>query len=229
MSIEKLAQVMKTPMDDPIAKFVLVVLADHYNDSTGECWPSVETISTITGCSRRTVLRKLKLLEQAGMIARKKRFNKTDLYEIAIGDSLTGVTVSPLGVSGWHTNSYRTLNNKKESKIKIADWMPDDECIQHCKDKGLEPDAIWQAITLWNEQNGNKAAYVSPSAFYKNWCNREADRKPKPRQHTPYQKPSINAVAQRKQFSQDEWDGLSVFMKDWYRQNRPSALPEGVA
>ena len=214
-------------MDDPIAKFVLVVLADHYNDSTGECWPSVDTISTITGCSRRTVLRKLKALEQAGLIARKKRYNKTDLYQIVIGDNLTGVTVSPLGVTSWHTNSYRTLNNKKEKKIKIVDWKPDDDCIKHCQDKGLSPDKVWESITLWNEQNGNKAAYVSPTAFYKQWCNREAQRKPATRQPT-YQKASPNDVAQKKVFTLQEWSEQSDFWQDWYRQNRPTAIPEGA-
>lgn len=232
MSIEKLAQVMRTPMDDPIAKFVLVVLADHYNDSTGECWPSVDKIAAVTGCSRRTVLRKLKTLEQAGLIARKKRYNKTDLYEIAIGDNLTGDTVSPLGVTGWHTNSYITLNNKKNKVTLLSEWQPTDDCIQHCKAKGLNPDEIWEQITLWNEQNGNKKKYDSLSAFYKGWVNREAKKlasRPAPQRQWTKAANQGAVVAQKKQFDLKEWNELTDFWKDWYRQNRPTALPEGAA
>jgi|DEB0MinimDraft_10_1074344.scaffolds.fasta_scaffold15343_4 DNA-binding transcriptional MocR family regulator len=223
MSINKLSQVMKTPMPDPIAKFIMVVLADHYNDSTGTCWPSIDTITEITGCSRRTVIRKLKMLEEAGLIIRYKRYNKTDIYEIFIGDTLTRDTVTPLGVTGWHTNSYRTLNKKKGGKIKISEWQLDDECRQYAKGKGLSPDGIMDSIRLWDEQNGNKAAYASPSAFFKNWCKREAD---KPQRG--YSKPTGDnfGVAQKKVFNADEWDALSDTMKRFYKQNRPSAIPE---
>lgn len=227
MSVAKLAEVLKTPMDDPIAKFILVVLADHYNDSTGECWPSVATIASITGCSRATVLRKLKQLEQSGMIARRKRYNKTDLYEIQVGVNLTGVTVTPLEVSQCDTNSYGTLNIKKKAgKIKLVDWQPDDDCKQYAKQHGLSADSVWQSIQLWNEQNGNKAAYASPSAFFKNWCRREAD---KPQRGT-YSKPSGQnfGVAEKKRFTVAEWSELTQFWQNWYKQNRPSALPEGV-
>jgi len=156
MSINKLSKVMKTPMPDPIAKFIMVVLADHYNDSTGTCWPSIDTITEITGCSRRTVIRKLKMLEEAGLIIRYKRYNKTDIYEIFIGDTLTRDTVTPLGVTGWHTNSYRTLNKKKGGKIKISEWQLDDECRQYAKGKGLSPDGIMDSIRLWDEQTAIK-------------------------------------------------------------------------
>ena len=224
MSIQKLSQVMKTSFPDPIAKFVMVVLADHYNDSTGTCWPSIDTLAEVTGVSRRTVIRKLKDLEAAGYIIRRKRFNKTDIYEIFIGDNLTRDTVSPLGVTGWHTNSYGTLNKKKGGKIKISEWQLDDECRQYAKDKGLSPDSILDSIRLWDEQNGNKAAYASPSAFFKNWCKREAD---KPQRG--YSKPTGDnfGVAQKKVFTADEWDALSDTMKRFYKQNRPSAIPEG--
>lgn len=232
MSVTKLAQVLKTPMNDPIAKFTLLVLADHYNDSTGQCYPSVDTIAEIVGCNRRTVLRKLKELEQAGYIQRQKRFNKTDLYEIAIGDNLTGDTVSPLGVTESHTNAYRTLNNKKKAKITLlSEWQPTEDCIQHCKDKGIDPDFIWEQITLWNEQHGNKAKYASLSAFYKGWVNREAKKiAARPAPSRQWVKPSdpSTVVAQKKNFSVDEWHNMTEFWQDWYRMNRPSAIPEGV-
>ncbi len=106
------------------------------------------------------------------------------------------------------------------------DWQPDDGCKQYAKQLGLSADKVFEAIKLWNEQNGNNAAYASPSAFFKNWCRREADKP----QRTTYSKPSsVNfGVAERKQFTSEEWAEQSDFWKKWYRQNRPAALPKGI-
>jgi RIO-like serine/threonine protein kinase len=49
---------------------VLVALADYASDDTRECWPSINTIARRARCDRRTAQRKLKALEQRGLIDR---------------------------------------------------------------------------------------------------------------------------------------------------------------
>src|SRR6056300_562528 len=180
MSIKRISAVFDMQIDDPVAKFILVILADHYNESTGECWPSIDRIATISGCSKSTVIRKLKWLETTGRITRQKRYKRSDLYNIIWGDNLSGQNfcgdnLSLSEVTGWHTNHYREplpINKgqpvKKKAKSvkrqKLADWQPDDDCKQYAQNLGLDWQEVWTNIQLWDAQNGHKAAYSSLTA-----------------------------------------------------------------
>ena len=41
MSIKALDWAMETPLKDPLAKLVLICIANHHNPSHGYAWPSV--------------------------------------------------------------------------------------------------------------------------------------------------------------------------------------------
>ncbi len=182
MSIKAVSWAFEQQIKDPLAKLVLIAVADHINESTGNAWPSVERLEHMTCASRSTVLRKLKLLETSGFLQRQKRFNKTDVYSLnMVGVSLTGVTQTPLEVSHRHTNHNRTVNNNnkgKAKKQKLVDWEPDATDQQYATDAGLDWKETFEDIRLWNEQNGNKASYASCKAFWQGWVRREAKRRP---------------------------------------------------
>ena len=182
MSIKAVSWAFDQQIDDPLAKLVLISVADHINESTGDAWPSVERLEQMTCASRRTVLRKLKLLEERGFLQRTKRFNKTDLYSLnLVGVTQTGVTQSPLEVSHSHTNHNRTviINNKgKAKKQKLVDWSPDDADKQYATELGIDWSETLTDIQLWNEKNGNKAAYASCKAFWQGWVRKEAKGSP---------------------------------------------------
>jgi len=182
MSIKAVSWAFDQQIKDPLAKLVLIAVADHINESTGNAWPSVERLEHMTCASRSTVLRKLKLLETSGFLQRQKRFNKTDVYSLSmVGVSLTGVTQTPLEVSHRHTNHNRTVNNNnkgKAKKQKLVDWEPDAADQQYATDAGLDWKETFEDIRLWNEQNGNKASYASCKAFWQGWVRREAKRRP---------------------------------------------------
>ena len=194
MSIKAVSWAFDQQIDDPMAKLVLIAIADHINESTGNAWPSIERLEHMTSASRRTVQRKLKLLEDGGYLQRQKRFNDTDLYSLgARGVTVTrGVTQSPLGVSERHPNHNRTviINSKgKSNKQLLVDWSPDDTDKKYATDAGLSWEDTVEDIRLWNEQNGNKAAYASCKAFWQGWVRREAKRRPgaSVRQQSPCQ------------------------------------------
>lgn len=182
MSIKAVSWAFDQQIKDPLAKLVLIAVADHINESTGDAWPSVERLEQMTCASRSTVLRKLKMLESSGFLQRTKRFNKTDLYSLnLVGVTQTGVTQTPLEVSHRHTNHNRTviINNKgKAKKQKLVDWQPDDADKQYATELGIDWSETLTDITLWNEQSGNKAAYASCKAFWQGWLRREAKRRP---------------------------------------------------
>jgi len=121
MSIKALAWAWGYETKDALEKLVLLCVADHVNDSMGQAWPSVARICELCGCSRSTALRKLKLLEDKGVIIRQKRFNKTDIVVFTYPEKSTDEggchsdtchTDTPNGqfeVSQRHTNPYNTL------------------------------------------------------------------------------------------------------------------------
>lgn len=200
MSVKAIGWAFEQKVDDPLAKLVLLALADHYNESTGDAWPSIDRLVSVTEGSRSTVIRKLKKLEQVGFISREKRYNKTDVYRInftgvtetpqtvSTGVTLTpqeqstGVTETPLEVSQRHTNTYRTVNNnnisKKSSKQKVSDWTPTEADLAYATELGLDANEVLTDIRLWDEKNGNRASYNSVTAFWQGWCRKESKRRP---------------------------------------------------
>lgn len=67
MSISKM-QEFKWTDTDWTARFVGFMLADHLNDGTGRCDPSVGLLATETGLDERSISRAIKRLEEAGHI-----------------------------------------------------------------------------------------------------------------------------------------------------------------
>ena len=55
------------------SKIVLYWLADHYNQSSGECFPSLKTLAEECEMGRSTLIRHLNELEEAGLIKRSAR------------------------------------------------------------------------------------------------------------------------------------------------------------
>lgn len=76
---------------DPLAKFVLMALADFANKDTNEAWPSSATLAEKTGMSRSTVVAKLRVLEAAGLIKTVPRRtgaeNLSNLYVLPVGQA----------------------------------------------------------------------------------------------------------------------------------------------
>ncbi len=75
MSNDALSWAWKAPLA-PGPKFVLVALADHGTDHSGEdwtCWPSVERLMSRTAFKRSAVENHLKTLERDGWLSRKRR------------------------------------------------------------------------------------------------------------------------------------------------------------
>ena len=59
----------------PSTRMVAIALADYANSDTGQCWPSIATLSRRSGVSGRQVQRCLREIEADGWIER-TRFHK---------------------------------------------------------------------------------------------------------------------------------------------------------
>jgi hypothetical protein len=73
MSHYMTALAMKQKGLKPAAKIVLYWLADHHNEGTGLCFPSLKTLADECEMNKSTLIRHLDALEEAGLIERDKR------------------------------------------------------------------------------------------------------------------------------------------------------------
>ena len=74
MSVRATTWAFGQRVGSPMAKLVLLSLADHHNDETGtDPFPAIETIAAETEMNERSVRRHLDALEAAGLIARRAR------------------------------------------------------------------------------------------------------------------------------------------------------------
>ena len=54
--------------------------------------------------------------------------------------------------------------------------MPSEKDKEYAESLELDWEEVLTDIRLWDEKNGNKAAYASCSAFWQGWCRREDKR-----------------------------------------------------
>lgn len=77
MSVHYSSAVWKARIADPVAKLVLLKLADNANDA-GKCWPSIANVSEETGLCRRTVQSKIRALEKLKLLTSNRSVNRCD-------------------------------------------------------------------------------------------------------------------------------------------------------
>ena len=109
-----MAWALKQPIDDALAKWVLVTLCD-FTDQDGKCWPSQSLLQQRTSIGRSTLNKKLKLLEESGYITRfsgRTGFN-TEYYVHA-----EVVSHRDTPVSQRDTKQSLTRNNNKRKEFR---------------------------------------------------------------------------------------------------------------
>ena len=77
MSVLYSSAVWSANIGDPVAKLVLLKLADNANDE-GRCWPSVANISAETELCERTIQTKIRAMEKLGVITASRGMNCAD-------------------------------------------------------------------------------------------------------------------------------------------------------
>lgn len=102
MSYSAMDAVYEMPMQDGLAKYVLLTIAKHCDDEM-QAYPSIERLAKLTGLSVSTVKRKLAALEKDGHLAVNRRSSggkkTSNLYTIKTASSRVTVTASRVTVS----------------------------------------------------------------------------------------------------------------------------------
>ena len=69
-----------------------------------------------------------------------------------------------------------TKSNKGAGKQKLTDWEPTVADKEYAESLELDWREVLTDIRLWDEKNGNKAAYASCKAFWQGWCRKDSKR-----------------------------------------------------
>ena len=93
MSFALVNQAIAQPLP-PARRAVLVALADMANHA-GACWPSVATIARRACLSVRSVFNHLAALVRAGLIQRRQRIGRSNLFTLTLAPPSDGPTVPP--------------------------------------------------------------------------------------------------------------------------------------
>ncbi len=175
MSFLLMARAIKSDIPDCYAKWLMVVLADHADEYTHECFPSLSRLSDRTQMSVATITRKLNWLEDQGLITRVRgSYNKSTLYTIfpSIAGSNKPVADSKLAIADSNTNlSYNPPVNKK--MLVPEDWEPSEELcksidlkLQEGQDHEYETDQF----RCYHASKANQ--FASIDLAYRSWCRR---------------------------------------------------------
>ena len=119
MSIEAINYAFKCQTKNATQKAVLLVLANYSNENN-QSYPSISTISRLSSCQNRTVIRALKELEESGFIQKMPRFNDkgqtSNLYTVG-GDNIDrgGVTETTPNTKEDTVNNNKIRGDKKDT------------------------------------------------------------------------------------------------------------------
>ncbi len=117
MSVQALSWAIKQQVGDGIAKLILILLADHADESD-ECFSSLRLLGINSEQSKSTILRKIQYLADADMIEVNHRVddagrNSANSYRLL---TTHGVTVTPPGITADTTRSLTKLKKKEEGE-----------------------------------------------------------------------------------------------------------------
>ena len=120
MSFRHMAWAMETKIGDPLAKLLLVALADRADKDTGQCWPSLARLCEDTEMSMATVTRRLHYLEEHRFIQREQRDQKSTLYTLSLTERPLSLAERTPSLS--QRDEPITMNLSENNKNMLIDF-----------------------------------------------------------------------------------------------------------
>ncbi len=94
-----------------------------YMDDGGQCFPGVETICKDTGYTKKTVLAAMTKLEEAGLLARQRRYQTSNLYTLTNG---VKITPPPPPAS---SEVVKSIPPQAQNRRKVVKITPEDVVV----------------------------------------------------------------------------------------------------
>lgn len=125
MSFVHMAAAMHSKIGDPLAKLLLIAIADRADKDTGQCWPSIARLCEDTEMSRASVTRRLITLEQKGFITRTQRDQQSTLYTLSLTETSLSLTETGGSLSQRHEPISNNLSENQKNILvnqQFEDW-----------------------------------------------------------------------------------------------------------
>ena len=212
MSLRALTWAKQQRVGDPIAKLVLLCLADAMNAHHEYAFPSQARLADECECSRQTVNKKLAWLEEKGFVRRERTKDTTGrdtgcrYHLLGVNDGDTGVNQSDTGVNdgdrgvsttftpgvndGDTSKGNLNINPKREPSqrgTRLTLDHPPADWIAWAEGEGHHdpPDEWLRFRDYWIAQPGQKGVKTDWPATWRNWIRRSLDgkRTHKPNEH----------------------------------------------
>lgn len=113
----------KSPVDDPQARLILLVLADCANEDGGNAFPKRETIATQSRVPFGTVGRKLADLRAAGHIEETGRTgynNRTVVWRVVMGEAIRSERSDSISRQSDHGRSDQSDQGRSDSRVEAS-------------------------------------------------------------------------------------------------------------
>ena len=164
-----IAWAMKAQTPDALSRWLLVVLADHA-DQSGLCWPSIATLAKRTGMGTSTVCRKLTMLEDAQLIIRHAGCEgRSTRYRLIAPEQDTPIPQRDNPIPERETKLPINNNN-----TLTDDWKPSDELLEKINQLAAENKTeINHGVEVikfisHHQSTGRKLRNIP--AAYRKWC-----------------------------------------------------------
>jgi DNA-binding transcriptional MocR family regulator len=177
MSFRHMAWAMETKIGDPLAKLLLVALADRADKDTGQCWPSLARLCEDTEMSMATVTRRLHYLEEGGFIRRDQRDQKSTLYTLSLTERPLSLTERTPSLS--QRDEPITMNQSENNKDILIEFEEFWSVYPRKVGKGqartafkaalrkATKDELVSAVTKYAEQvRGKDIAYIAHASTW---------------------------------------------------------------
>lgn len=169
MSSECLFWAVKTKVGHAHRKLILIALADIANEHR-QCWPSHDYLAQIAECSRSSVIRQLKELENAGLLTMVQRTEK-NLKQSNIYTLHPDVSERHNDVSGRHRGSVTVTHNTLiDTPIKhiCSNWL---DWVSHRKQmkKPLTKLAMERQIKFLEGFDEEVRVKIIEQSIFKGW------------------------------------------------------------
>ena len=177
MSFPLMAQAIRSDIDDCYAKWLMVVLSDHADEETHQCWPSLDLLAKRTKMNRVTVTRKMNWLEENGWLTRKRgNSTRSTLYTIfptAVAESNDVVAQSNPNLSYKPINKSMSQSPKRKVRLTIPDdWLPEESLMKTITEKAKgDIDHDYEVNQFRDYHNAKGSRFKDIGRAYQYWTN----------------------------------------------------------
>lgn len=165
----------------PPVKAVLLSLAHHADEYTGQCYPSIARLILFTGLSERAVQSALVEAEQLALIKRDiGRGKKATLYTLTVGVEPLVMGARPAGrgagpagrgAGGAPQQSENSHRNRTLSVVP-EDWWPAESAIAQAKKENPDVDVEHETRQFVEYNRGKGTEFANIGAGWRSWINR---------------------------------------------------------